>query len=91
MNKNVSKKHIKEKVYAKAFDELKIMQSKHSKVKDIKYEKYTCQENNILPYRNWSGLNWYILSSPYIIIVIRILDAIKLAYYLWCLVAVTVF
>ena len=44
MNKNVPKKHIKEKVYAKAFEELKIMQSKHSKVKDINYEKYTCQE-----------------------------------------------
>ena len=44
MNKNVSKKHIKEKIYAEAFEELKMMQSKHSKVKDLKYEKYACQE-----------------------------------------------
>ena len=37
-------------------------------------------KNYILPYRNGCGLNLYILSSPYIIIVIRIFDAINLAY-----------
>ena len=40
-------------------------------------------QNYILPYRNRSWLNQYILSSPYIIIVIRISDAINLAYYIY--------
>ena len=44
MNKNMTRKYIKEKIYTKAFEDLRSTQSTHSKVKDIKYEKYTCQE-----------------------------------------------
>ena len=44
MNKNMTKKYIKEKIYTKAFEDLRKTQSMHSKVKDIKYEKFTCQE-----------------------------------------------
>ena len=44
MNKNMTKKYIKEKIYTKAFEDLRQTQSMHSKVKDIKYEKFTCQE-----------------------------------------------
>ena len=42
-SKNGAKKYIKGKIYEKAFENLKYSQSQHSKVKDIKYEEYTCQ------------------------------------------------
>ena len=44
MSKNLSRKYIKEKMYKKAFEDLRATQTKHSKVRDIQYEKYTCQE-----------------------------------------------
>ena len=44
MNKTRTRKYIKEKIYTKAFEDLRTTQSTHSKVKDIIYEKYTCQE-----------------------------------------------
>ena len=43
-NKNLTRKYIKEKIYRKAFEDLRTKQSNHSKVKDIQYENYTCQE-----------------------------------------------
>ena len=42
-SKNVAKKYIKEKIYEKAFRDLKNSQSQHSKVRDIEYEHYVCQ------------------------------------------------
>ena len=42
-SKNVAKKYIKDKIYEKAFEDLKHAQSQHSKVKDIEYEQYACQ------------------------------------------------
>ena len=39
----MAKKYIKDKIYAKAFEDLKYAQSQHSKVKDIEYEQYACQ------------------------------------------------
>jgi 5-methylcytosine-specific restriction endonuclease McrA len=44
LSKNQAKQYIKEQIYTKAFADLKILQSNHSKVKDIRYEKLTCQE-----------------------------------------------
>ena len=44
LNKNLAKKYVKKKIYTKAFEDLKMLQAKHSKVKDIEYEKYACQE-----------------------------------------------
>ena len=44
LNKNQAKKYIKEQIYDKAFKDLKISQSNHSKVKNIKYEKFACQD-----------------------------------------------
>ena len=42
-SKNTTKKYIRSKIYAKAFQDLKYAQSQHSKVKDIEYENYACQ------------------------------------------------
>ena len=44
LNKNLAKKYVKKKIYTKAFEDLKTLQAKHSKVKDIEYDKYACQE-----------------------------------------------
>ena len=40
MNKNRTKKYIKEKICTKAFEDLKTTQSRHSKVKDIKSKQW---------------------------------------------------
>ena len=42
-SKNVAKKYVKEKIYKKAFQDLKNSQSQHSKVRDIEYEHFACQ------------------------------------------------
>ena len=43
LNKNLAKKYVKTKIHTKAFEDLKMLQSKHSKVKDIEYKEYACQ------------------------------------------------
>ena len=43
MNINLTRKFIKAKIYEKAFEDLKSKQITHSKVKNIKYEEFTCQ------------------------------------------------
>ena len=43
LNKNAAKKYIKTKIHTKAFEDLKMVQEKHSKVKDIEYKEYGCQ------------------------------------------------
>ena len=44
LNKNLTRKYIKDKIYRKAFEDLKSTQLTHSKVKAIQYDQYKCQE-----------------------------------------------
>ena len=43
MNKTMARKYIKDKIYRKAFEDLKSTQLTHSKVRAIQYDQYTCQ------------------------------------------------